>query len=284
MDEPWLVLYTIALAPAPPLRVLDAIRKVDIEMKVYGHRGFAGIAPENTLASFKKALEVGVDGIEFDVHLSKDGHVVICHDPTVERTTGGTGMIKDLALRELQALDAGSWFSEEFSGERIPALVDLLELVSGYDITLNIELKTDKVAYIGLEEAVIQVLKAYNMVERCVISSFNFESLVKVKSLLPYVTTGALYKNMSDIPHFWETMDALGVSALHPGFRGLSPEAVAEAKRRGYVVTVWTPDEPSDIEQMIAFGVDGIISNYPDRVKSILSACRSKRGGQGGGA
>lgn len=244
-------------------------------MKIYGHRGFAGIAPENTLASFKKALEAGVDGIECDVHLSKDGYVVVCHDPTLDRTTNGTGMIKDLTWRELQALDAGSWFSQEFSGERIPGLADLLELVSGYDITLNIELKTGKVAYEGLEEAVIELLKKYNMVERSVISSFNLESLAKVKALMPRIAIGALYKDMNDIPSFWETMDSLRANALHPCFRGLLPEVVVEAKRRGYVVNVWTLDEPSDIEQVICLGVDGVITDYPDRVKSILNGgCR----------
>lgn len=248
-------------------------------MKVFGHRGFAGTAPENTLASFRKALEAGVDGIECDVHLSRDGHVVVCHDHTLERTTNGRGMIKDFTLDELKTLDAGSWFSEEFSGERIVSLADLLELLSGYDITLNVELKTERVAYVGLEEAVIDLLGKYNMIERTVISAFNFRSLIRIKSLLPHIATGALYRNMDAIPDFWDVMSTLGVENLHPDFRGLSPETMAEAKRRGYVVNVWTPDEPSDIELMVALGVDGIISDYPDRVRSILSAHESQRCG-----
>lgn len=252
-------------------------------MKVYGHRGFAGIAPENTMASFRKAIEAGVDGIECDVHLSKDGRVVVCHDPTLERTTSGTGLIKDLDWCELQRLDAGSWYSQEYTGERIPSFKQLLELLSDYNISLNVELKTDKVDYVGLEHLVLELLEQHDMVGRSIISSFNFESLVKVKSLLPGITTAALYKNMEDVDDFWNTMGSIGVSKLHPRFRELTSEFVAEARQRGYVVNVWVPNEPSEIEHVIALGVDGLITNYPDRARSMLDACNCNCGSAGGG-
>ena len=248
-------------------------------MRVYGHRGFAGIAPENTMASFREALKIGVDGIECDVHLSKDGHIVVCHDPTLDRTTNGTGPIGELDWVQLRALDAGSWFSPEYAGERIHSLAELLELVSDHSILLNIELKTEKANYAGLERMVVELLTRYGMVERSTISSFNFDSLVKIKSLLPDITTAAIYKNMDGISDFWDVCATIGVNNLHPRLRELSRETVAEAHRRGYVVNVWTPDDRSDLERALAIGVDGVITNYPNRAKSITGGCSSQLGG-----
>ncbi|HBR28477.1 MAG TPA: hypothetical protein DD789_03445, partial [Firmicutes bacterium] len=149
-------------------------------MKVFAHRGLSSIAPENTMAAFERAIVINVDGIETDVQLSRDGKIVICHDEKVDRTTNGRGYIKDYTWEELQAFDAGSWFSPEFANARIPGLEDLLKLVRKTDLCLNIELKTDKVFYPQIEEKVLDLLEKYDFVDRVRISSFNFESLLKV--------------------------------------------------------------------------------------------------------
>ena len=120
--------------------------------KIFAHRGSKGTHPENTLASFKEAVRVGSDGIELDVHLTKDGHLVVIHDETVDRTTNGTGEIRNLTLAEIKAMDAGGWFHNKYAGEKIPTLEEVLLLLTelGFNGQLNIELKTDVIQYKGL--------------------------------------------------------------------------------------------------------------------------------------
>lgn len=238
-------------------------------MKIFAHRGFSGIAPENTMAAFERAVAIKADGIETDVHLSKDGKVVICHDETVNRTTNGSGPIQDLTFDQLQALDAGSWFSPEFSKERIPALEDLLKLVSKTDLTLNIELKTDKVHYPGIEAKVLELLKKYSLVEQTIISSFNFQSLINMKALLPELATAALFKDPAKIGNFWGQMSDLKVNAIHPCHSYLSGEIIGEAQQRGIQVNAWTPNQPEEIERLFKLQADGVITDFPDRAERI---------------
>lgn len=238
-------------------------------MKIFAHRGFSGIAPENTMAAFERAVAIKADGIETDVHLSKDGKVVICHDETVTRTTNGSGPIGELTFEELQALDAGSWFSPEFSKERIPALEDLLKLVGKTDLILNIELKTDKVHYPGIEAKVLALLKEYGLVEQTIISSFNFQSLTNIKALLPELATAALFKDPTKIANFWGQMSALKVDAIHPCHLYLSGEMIGEARQRGIQVNAWTPNQPEEIERLLKLQVHGVITDFPDRAERI---------------
>ncbi|TCL69394.1 glycerophosphoryl diester phosphodiesterase [Hydrogenispora ethanolica] len=237
-------------------------------MKIIAHRGFSSRAPENTLAAFGMAVEFGVDGLEFDVHLSKDGEVVICHDEAVDRTTDGEGLIKDFTWEELRRLDAGSWFEPRFVGERIPRLSDLLELVAGTRLLLNIELKTNIFPYPGIEEKVIQMVKNFGIVNRCIISSFNHHSLLRAITILPELKTGALYE--ADLFKPWEYAETFGAAALHPEHHSVTPELVREARHRGIMVNPWTVNEPVHMERMIAAAVDGIITNYPDVAKQVL--------------
>lgn len=151
---------------------------------IYGHRGASQYAPENTLASYNRAIEMGADGIEIDVHKSKDGHLIVCHDERVDRTTNGQGYIKDLILKEIKSLDAGSWFSKEFSGEKIPLLEEVLEFVKDKDILLNIELKNGPIFYDGIEDELIRLVRVFNLVENTIISSFNHYSLSISKILI----------------------------------------------------------------------------------------------------
>ncbi len=235
-------------------------------MKIIAHRGFSSRAPENTMAAFATALEFGVDGLELDVHLSKDGQVVICHDEAVNRTTNGQGLIKDLTWDELQQLDAGSWFDGRFKGERIPLLASLLELIRTSDVLINIELKTNVFAYLGIEEQVIELLTKFGMVERCIISSFNHFSLLRVAEIRPEIKTGALY--MANLYQPWEYGKKIKAAALHPRHFSVTPELVRMARQNGLLVNPWTVDDPIHMQRMYLAGVDSIITNYPDVAKT----------------
>ena len=150
--------------------------------KVFAHRGSKGTLPENTLLSIKEAVRVGSDGIEIDVHLSKDKKIVVIHDETVNRTTNGNGYIKNMTLEEIKSLDAGSWFSEEYKNEKIPTLEELLDFLNNLNFTgtLNIEIKTDKIKYRGLEKYLAKLLKGKDLKFSYLYSSFNLKSLKKI--------------------------------------------------------------------------------------------------------
>lgn len=149
---------------------------------ILGHRGSKGTAPENTLISFKKALLTGCDGLELDVHLSKDGIPVVIHDETVDRTTNAKGLVSSFTLKELKQMDAGKWFNRTFQGEKIPTLEEVLVLLSEENFTglLNIELKTDRIPYENIEATVLNLVKTFQPAYKVVYSSFNYETLERL--------------------------------------------------------------------------------------------------------
>jgi glycerophosphoryl diester phosphodiesterase len=237
---------------------------------VFGHRGALTIAPENTIASFQKAREMGADGVELDVMLCADGKVVVSHDYALERTTDGKGRIADLPLSRLKALDAGSWFSPQFAGERMPTLPEIL-VWAGEDTLLNIELKSQSLRTDGLEQRVIALVREYQMEHRVVLSSFNPLALRRVKRMAPNLHTGLLYAG--DLPIFlrraWLRPWAL-VDALHPQFEMVNEAYLAWAKRSGYRVNVWSPTEASEMKRLIGLDVDIIITDRPDLLAQAL--------------
>lgn len=159
----------------------------------FAHRGAAGYYPENTMLAFAKALELGATGIETDVQMTRDGELVLIHDETLQRTAGTPEWVKDLTLAEIKQREAGSWFREEFAGERIPTLEELLDLVRNTDTIVNLELKTGVVLYPGIEQKVLDTVRRFGLSERIIISSFNHYSLVECKKLAPDIRTGILY-------------------------------------------------------------------------------------------
>ncbi len=146
-------------------------------MKIFAHRGSSGTHPENTLAAFRAAAALPIDGVEIDVHLTKDGEVVVIHDEKINRTTNGKGYVKDMTLEELQQYDAGSWFSEEWGGERVPTLDEVLEIYEDTSHRLNIEIKSDIFPYDGLVEKVLTIANNRGMADRLLLSSFNHEDV-----------------------------------------------------------------------------------------------------------
>ncbi|NLL43882.1 MAG: glycerophosphodiester phosphodiesterase [Firmicutes bacterium] len=235
-------------------------------MIVMAHRGFSSKAPENTMAAFTLALDAGAEGIELDVHLTKDGEVVVIHDHTLARTTNGTGLVADLTLAELQELDAGLWFSPEFKGERLPSLREVLELLKEHNVLLNVETKA-ALGYEQLNEKLASLLDEYAMWEKTIISSFNHYALVHIKTIRPQARTGILYN--CGLVNPWEYAKSIGATALHPYYLTIVPELVQAAQQHGMMVNVWTVDEEVDIERVSLAGVDAIITNVPDRVLSM---------------
>jgi glycerophosphoryl diester phosphodiesterase len=242
------------------------------KVMVIAHRGFSGIAPENTLTAFKKAIEIGADMIELDVMLSKDGELVVIHDKTVNRTTNGKGKVSDFTLGELKKLDAGTWFKKHFKDEKIPSLEEVLDLAKN-KILLNIEIKKD--AYNpekkkgGVEEKTVLLLEKYNMNSQVIVSSFNPHIVKRIKEFEPEISTAFLYryrinKGLIKIVH------NLNVDALNPGKRFFTKKASAEVHQSDLKINIYTINQKREMAKFIKMGVDGIITNYPDRLFEVL--------------
>lgn len=235
---------------------------------VYAHRGASGSAPENTMAAFKKAVEMGSHGIECDVQMTKDGRLVICHDEQLDRTTNSKGLIKDKTFEELKSLDAGSWFGKGYEGQRIPLLEELLDLVKKSGIYINIELKNGIVLYEGMEELVISMVKDFGLQDKTILSSFNHYSLFEVKQKHPEIFTGALY--MEGLYHPWEYLKSISCDCAHPFYMAIKPEIAKGLIEQGYSINTFTVDDPNTAAMLIKAGVEGIITNHPERILEII--------------
>lgn len=228
-----------------------------------GHRGAAGTHPENTMVSFLRALELGCDGVEFDVHRTKDGHLVVIHDAVLGRTTNGKGFVREMTLAELQALDAGSWKGAQYTGEKIPTL---RELIAGTPASfqLFLELKAGSIHYPGIERDVLQVIREEGARGRVQISSFDHKALQQIRELDPDIGLGMLSsENLVDPVGMAR---AIGATALHPNWEWVTPGLVQAAHTAGLQVNTWTVNLPQAIELMKYCGVDGIMSDFPDRI------------------
>ncbi|MBP1995678.1 glycerophosphodiester phosphodiesterase [Paenibacillus eucommiae] len=234
---------------------------------VIGHRGAAGEAPENTLASFQLALEQGADGIELDVHMSKDEEIVVCHDPTLDRTTTGSGRLRAMPLSEIRRFDAGSWHSKRFQGERVPLLDEVFELVPEH-ILINIEIKD---SYSGLMETkLLDVLRKKNRLNQVVISSFDAQCVRHTKELEPEVKVGILYNSFTN--NHVQFAKKLGVElhSLHPHYQRIGKGDVSAAVAAGLSVYPYTVNAIEDIRKMIDYRVSGVITDYPAKMVELL--------------
>jgi glycerophosphoryl diester phosphodiesterase len=232
------------------------------------HRGAAGWAPENTLAAVEKALEIGVDLVEIDLRLSADGHAAVIHDRTVDRTTNGTGIVETLTRDELQKLDAGSWFGQEFEGERIPFFEDVLDLVGRRALVL-VEAKTDEAA-----ECAATIIRTRRAQSRVIMQSFSATAIRTVNRLdrriptafLMMGTEAALRRKTGVVKRVLK----LGANALSLRYSAAQPELVEIFLKRAMGVWVWTVDDEADMRAMVEMGVGGIITNWPDRLNKVL--------------
>lgn len=243
--------------------------------RVFGHRGAMGHAPENTFASFERALELGVDAIELDVHLSADGEVVVIHDHELDRTTGGHGIVGEKTLAELKALDVGVRFGPEYAGQRIPTLGEVLAWARGR-CALDVEIKGGPWPYSGLEERVVDLIRRHQMTDQTIVISFEHPTVARVKALAPEIATGTLWSCRPIDPV--AVAQAASANAILPHWSYCDAETVERAHVAGLSVHPWATSEPGVIERLIRLGVDSICSNHPDVVVEALQhMLRSRR-------
>lgn len=222
-----------------------------------GHRGASKTFPENTLAAFRAACDAGADLCELDVQLSRDGAVVVIHDDTVDRTTNGRGAVANLTLAELKALDAGR-------GERIPTLDEVFAATAGR-CGLNVELKIA-----GLEPQVAEIMRKHDATSTSMVSSFDWGALDAMRKLAPEIRAGVLAEKKPE--RMLEAAARMHAYAINPRYDLVTPGLCTTAHERGFKVLVWTVDVPDAMRTLIDAGVDGIMTNYPDRMRSVLGA------------
>lgn len=230
--------------------------------KNIAHRGFSGRYPENTLLAFEKALEAGAEGIEFDVHLTKDGQLVIIHDELLDRTTDGKGLVTNHTLEELRRLDASAGFKGVYGVNRIPTLEEYFRLIEGREVFTNIELKTGIIWYPGIEEKTLAVIDRFGRRKDTVISSFNHFSILRMKELAPDLACGFLEESRIIAPAAYCVKH--GIECWHPLCFDMTEDVVRELKSAGIRINAWMVDRREEMEDMLRKGVDGVITNYPD--------------------
>lgn len=246
-------------------------RRGRLPVLVTGHRGFSGAAPENTLAAFRAAIAAGCDIIELDVHLSRDREVVVIHDDTLERTTSGRGNVADQTFAELKRLDAGAWFAPRFAGERIPSLAEVLAL-SRNRVLVNIELKKGKYLLpytMGeLADLALREVEKAGMEGQVLFSSFAPAAVDRIRERNPALPVALI----RDKP--WGSPEEAGGGKIYPALNCkavvLNEENIRRARGEGIRIHVWTVDAPEEMARFVALGVDGIITNHPDRLIRLL--------------
>jgi len=259
-------------------------KKNDVPLRkvmIIAHRGFSGIAPENTLTAFKKAIEIGADMIELDVLLSKDGELIVIHDKTVNRTTNGKGKVSDFNLSELKKLDAGSWFKKHFSGEKIPTLEEVFDLARD-KIQINIEIKKDGFnphkKNGGVEEKVVKLIEKYNMTSQVIVSSFNPLIVQRIKEFNPEIPTALLYQYRIN-KGLIKVFNNLHINAVNPGKRFFTKKTSIEVHQSDLKINIYTINQKREMKKFIKMGVDGIITNYPDRLVDVLEELKKVKKG-----
>ncbi|MCL4459372.1 MAG: glycerophosphodiester phosphodiesterase [Chloroflexi bacterium] len=233
---------------------------------IIGHRGAMGYVPENTMASFQKALDLGADLVELDVHMTKDGVPVVIHDVRLERTTTGSGYVKDKSLDAIVQLDAGSWFGSQFARERIPTLEEVLVWAKGR-IGLVIEIKNGPIWYDGLEVRIVDLVKRHKMNEEIIITSFDHLTVKKVKEKGEGIKTGIIY-----VGRLVDTVAAARLAraeAVFPHWSMVDRVVVEECHRSGLSINPWGGRDTLDIKKLRDLGVDGIVVDCPDILKGL---------------
>ncbi|MCM3339645.1 MULTISPECIES: glycerophosphodiester phosphodiesterase [Paenibacillus] len=236
-------------------------------MFVFAHRGASGYAPENTMAAFRKAVDMGCDGIELDIQQTKDGRLVIIHDENVKRTTNGSGYVADCTYEELCKLDAGSWFHSDFAKERLPLLDDYLDAIADTGLMTNIEIKNVPFFYKGIEQKLIQALSSRGMLDRVIVSSFDHYALATIAELEPRIKLGVLFGDRLFEPANYIRSLPFPVYSVHPHFSFANEAFISACHDIGSKVYAYTVDRPEWAVALRSAGIDGIFSNVPNYVK-----------------
>ncbi|WP_010249160.1 glycerophosphodiester phosphodiesterase [Acetivibrio cellulolyticus] len=235
---------------------------------IIAHRGASAYAPENTLSSFKKAVQLGADGIELDVQLSRDGHVVVIHDTYVNRTSNGNGRVRSLTLKQLKALDFGSWFSDEFKNEPICTLEEVFSYLKGWNGLINVEIKREWLQFTSIEKKVAELIKKFDRQTKTIVSSFSVFSLAKIKRINKDIKTGILYSSSAKKP-ITHAM-RIKADAIHPWYQNVTKDMKKDASQNNIKINTYTVDNPDAIKKLADIGVDGIITNVPDIALKVV--------------
>jgi glycerophosphoryl diester phosphodiesterase len=248
---------------------------------VIAHRGFSGKYPENTMLSFEKAAELPIDAIELDVHTTRDGRIVVLHDPTLERTTDRTGRVLDLTYEELKFVDAGYQFDPDGNGAypfrgqgiKVPLLEDVFKRFPGMRFVVEI-----KQTMPSLEESLYRLIRKYRLSEHVIVASEHTEPLERFRAMNPLVATNLSREEAKSfyrmfrmhLSNFNKTEgDALQIPPQYRGEWVITQEFVEAAKRKGLILHIWTVNNPDEMRRLIDVGVDGIISDFPDRLLQV---------------
>ena len=233
---------------------------------VIAHRGASGYAPENTMAAFRRAVEMGASFIETDLQLTRDSKLVAFHDAQLDRTTNGRGMIREHTLAELRELDAGSWFDPKFAGEKIPTIEEIIAFARQADVVFYLEVKAGETW--GVEHALVSALRALKEVARAAVLSFELNALANVRKQEPTLISGYLFNTPRPDP----IAEAVRVGArqIAPHHTQLTKPMVTAAQSAYLQVVTWTVNDPEQMRAALATGVNGVITDYPDRLAAVL--------------
>ncbi|MCI0611999.1 glycerophosphodiester phosphodiesterase [bacterium] len=247
------------------------------------HRGFSGMYPENTMISFEKADELPIDALELDIHASKDGKLVVIHDPTLDRTTNMSGQIVDYSAEELRRADAGYHFDPSnnktfpFRGQgiKIPFLEELFQRFPHKKFVVEI-----KQTMPAIEELLVALIRKYHMEEKVIVASEHYEPLARIRAMDPELATNlsaiearAFYTlfRMKLSAFYKSSGDALQIPDLYKGEKVVTQGLVKAVHKKGLILHIWTVNDPQEMKQLIDYGVDGIITDYPDRLAEVIS-------------
>ena len=244
-------------------------------MNIYAHRGNSGFYPENTMYAFKKSIDLDICGIELDVQKTKDGILVVHHDETLGRVFDGKGSIKKMTFDQLREADLNDQKLKGQSDCKIPTLEEVLKLIKPTNLTLNIEIKNNKVKYKGIEEDVINLVKEYNMEDRVLISSFNSKSLKRISKLDENIKTayliGPLTFKFRSLKKVLKICKECKCTYIHPSYDVVNKELVKEAHKKGLLVQVYTVNSITIMKKLLKLKVDGVFTNYPKIINTIVN-------------
>jgi len=232
-------------------------------MLLIGHRGASGYEPENTLSAFQKAIVMKCDGIELDVHMSKDHELVVIHDETLERTTSGDGFVSEKELHELQSLDAGGWYGQMHVGSSIPTLESVFQLIPK-GLLINVEIKGKSDEAWTIEKRLLELVYKYELLENMLVSSFNHVVVKNIRMMDSEIRIGVLIKEHDDNLIAYIEDYELNAYSVHPSLDIVNDKMVKELKNKGYKVFPYTVNEQEQASSFMDMGVDGIFTDYPD--------------------
>lgn len=238
--------------------------------RIIGHRGAARAAPENTLASIRQAAAEGARWVEFDVKLAQGGEPILMHDETLVRTTNGRGLVRDTPLAVIRSLDAGSWFSAKFAGERVPLLEEALACLAGLRMGYNLEIKPCPGRAAETAAAAIRVVRQFldRGLPAPILSSFDREALAAARVIAPELLRGYL---VSKLPTDWLAQArGLDCKTIHLGKRRVSAAIVAAVRDAGFPLIVWTVNDPAQARDMVTWGADSLITDTPAEIAAAL--------------